>query len=85
MKRKKAVKQKGTWLRSDQAAIVWDEKDGYQALLPTTSPDAVVPSEILLMCAFIMRIQTDQAYIDGLMLWMENKAGSFKPQEEKDS
>ena len=85
MKRKKAVKNKGTWLRPDQAAVVWDEKDGYQVMLPKMEDNTPISSEVLLMCAFLMRIQTDQAYVDGLMLWMENKAGSFKPQEGEDN
>lgn len=81
MKRKRAVKKKGTWLRSDQAAIVWDEKDGFQALLPKLEDMATVDPNILLLMTFLMRIQTDQKFVDDCTDWMDEKAASFQPQE----
>ena len=74
-----------TWLRPDQAAIIWDEELGFQAMLPKMDDDKPVPPEILLLMTFLMRVQTDQKFVNDLTAWMDNKAGSFEPQEGEDN
>ena len=71
-----------TWLRPDQAAIIWDKELGFQAMLPNMDPDIPVPPEILLLMTFLMRVDTDQAFVDELITWMEDRA---KELEEKDN
>lgn len=71
-----------TWLRPDQAAVIWDEELGFQAMLPNMESDVPVPPEILLLMAFLMRVNTDQDFVNELSTWMESRA---KEMEEEDS
>ena len=69
---------KKTWLRPDQAAIIWDEELGYQAMLPNMDDDVPVKPEILLLMAFLMRITEDQSFVDELSDWLGKKAEDFE-------
>ena len=72
-----------TWLRPDQAAIIWDEADGFSAMLPKMDEDKPVPPEILLLMTFLMRVNTDQTFVDELTTWMDNKAKEMEGEDDE--
>jgi hypothetical protein len=60
-----------TILNSDQVAVVFDEKHGYQILLPQFEDEAQMPEQAVALIAAGMRLRGDEDFYMDLLHWME--------------
>ncbi len=68
-----AEAEAGTVLRPDQAAIVYDEENGYQILLPQGEDTDKLPLEVFALVAAAMRLNDDEAFRNEMVQWLEEK------------
>jgi len=62
-----------TILNPDQVAVVYDEKDGYQILLPHYEDEAIMPEQAAVLVAAGMRLTDDEDFYKDLLNWMEQR------------
>lgn len=60
-----------TELAKDQAAIVTNDKDGIEILLPETTKDDEMPPHFLYLMACAMRYYQDPDFVMEQIMWME--------------
>jgi len=62
-----------TILKPDQVAVVYDEKDGYQILLPHYEDESTIPEQAAVLVAAGMRLTDDEDFYKNLLHWMEQR------------
>ena len=62
-----------TILNPDQVAVVYDEKDGYQILLPHYEDESMIPEQATVLVAAGMRLTDDEDFYKDLLHWMEQR------------